>query len=67
MKIEKDEQILNGNQVDSQLDEGRKRVTEFKSNRLFFILGGFFLANAFIAEFIGVKIFSLEGTLGMSA
>jgi uncharacterized integral membrane protein (TIGR00697 family) len=42
-----------------------KPVTEFKSNRLFFILGGFFLANAFIAEFIGVKIFSLEDTLGI--
>lgn len=40
-----------------------KRVTAFKSNRLFFILGGFFLANAFIAEFIGVKIFALEDTL----
>ncbi|MGH1339674.1 MAG: queuosine precursor transporter [Aureispira sp.] len=61
----------------SQLDENkisdssanakalRKRVTEFKSNRLFFILGGFFLANAFIAEFIGVKIFALEDTLQM--
>lgn len=43
-----------------------KRVTEFKSNRLFFILGGFFLANAFIAEFIGVKIFALEDTLQMA-
>lgn len=42
-----------------------KRVTELKSNRLFFILGGFFLANAFIAEFIGVKIFALEDTLQM--
>lgn len=42
-----------------------KRVTEFKSNRLFFVLGGFFLANAFIAEFIGVKIFALEDTLQM--
>jgi uncharacterized integral membrane protein (TIGR00697 family) len=29
------------------------------------MLGGFFIANALIAEFIGVKIFSLEGTLGM--
>lgn len=44
----------------------RKRVTEFKSNRLFFILGGFFLVNAFIAEFIGVKIFALEDTLNMA-
>lgn len=45
----------------------RKRVTDFKSNRLFFILGGFFLANAFIAEFIGVKIFALEDTLQTEA
>ena len=44
----------------------RKRVTESKSNRLFFILGGFFLVNAFIAEFIGVKIFALEDTLNMA-
>ncbi|MFK7798342.1 MAG: queuosine precursor transporter [Aureispira sp.] len=55
--------------VDSSAEvEGKttgKRVTEFKSNRLFFILGGFFLANAFIAEFIGVKIFALEDTLQM--
>ncbi|NNJ55434.1 MAG: queuosine precursor transporter [Bacteroidia bacterium] len=35
-----------------------------KENRLFFILGGFFVANALIAEFIGVKIFSLERSLG---
>lgn len=32
--------------------------------RLFVILGGFFLANAIIAEFMGVKLFSLERTLG---
>ena len=32
---------------------------------LFIILGGFFIANALVAEFIGVKIFSLEGTLGI--
>lgn len=67
MEIEKDEQIFDGNPVGKGLEEGGRRVTEFKSNRLFFILGGFFLANAFIAEFIGVKIFSLEGTLGMQA
>jgi queuosine precursor transporter len=35
-----------------------------KSARLFIILGGFFIANALIAEIIGVKIFSLEKTLG---
>ncbi len=32
---------------------------------LFLILGGFFIANALLAEFIGVKIFSLEATLGL--
>jgi queuosine precursor transporter len=37
-----------------------------KKTRLFIILGGFFIANAIIAEFIGVKIFSLEKTLGFS-
>lgn len=33
---------------------------------LFLVLAGFFLTNALIAEFIGVKIFSLEETLGIS-
>jgi queuosine precursor transporter len=36
-----------------------------KSARLFQILGAFFIANAILAEFIGVKIFSLERTLGL--
>lgn len=39
-------------------------TTVNKSNRLFIVLAGFFLVNAIIAEFVGVKIFSLEGTLG---
>lgn len=37
-----------------------------KSNRLFYILGAFFITNALLAEFIGVKIFSLENTLGVT-
>jgi hypothetical protein len=37
-----------------------------KGTRLFYILGAFFLANAILAEFIGVKIFSLEKTLGFN-
>ena len=37
-----------------------------KSNLLFIFLGCFFITNALIAEFIGVKIFSLEKTLGFS-
>lgn len=33
---------------------------------LFVLLSGVFLTNAIVAELIGVKIFSLEGTLGLS-
>lgn len=36
-----------------------------KSSILFYILGSFFIANAILAEFVGVKIFSLETTLGL--
>lgn len=35
-----------------------------KINKLFLVLGGFFVANALVAEFVGIKIFSLEKTLG---
>jgi hypothetical protein len=35
-----------------------------KPTRLFLILAGIFITNALIAEFIGVKIFSLESTFG---
>jgi hypothetical protein len=41
-----------------------RNILKEKSTRLFIILGGFFIANALIAEFMGVKIFSLEDTLG---
>jgi queuosine precursor transporter len=37
-----------------------------RSTRLFIVLSGFFVCNALIAEFIGVKIFALEDTLGLS-
>ncbi|MFT3675471.1 MAG: queuosine precursor transporter [Chitinophagaceae bacterium] len=40
-------------------------IIRHKPTRLFIILGGFFIANALIAEIIGVKIFSLEKTLGI--
>lgn len=36
-----------------------------KANRLWMVLSGFFIANALVAEFMGVKLFSLERTLGM--
>jgi hypothetical protein len=31
-----------------------------KATRLFLLLGAFFVTNALLAEFVGVKIFSLE-------
>src|SRR5688500_8776468 len=40
-------------------------IIKDKPTRLFIILGGFFIANAIIAEVIGVKIFSLEDSLGI--
>jgi queuosine precursor transporter len=36
-----------------------------KDQLLFVILAGFFVSNALIAEFMGVKVFSLEATLGL--
>lgn len=36
-----------------------------KESKLLLILGAFFVANAILSEFIGVKIFTVEGTLGI--
>lgn len=36
-----------------------------KESRLFLVLGSFLIANAILAEFIGVKIFTVEGSLGI--
>jgi uncharacterized integral membrane protein (TIGR00697 family) len=38
-----------------------------KSVRLFLVLGGFFITNALLAEIIGVKIFSLEQSIGIKS
>jgi queuosine precursor transporter len=43
-----------------------KDILSNKSTKLFIILGGFFIANALIAEIMGAKIFSLEKTLGLN-
>lgn len=40
-------------------------ATDVRSTRLFIVLSGFFLTNALLAEFAGVKIFSLDATLGL--
>lgn len=42
-----------------------KQMHSHKPFRLFILLAGFFIANAFVAEFVGVKIFSLEKTIGI--
>lgn len=42
-----------------------QNIIRNKPTRLFIILGGIFIANAIVAEIIGVKIFSLEKTLGL--
>ncbi|MEZ5499912.1 MAG: queuosine precursor transporter [Steroidobacteraceae bacterium] len=41
-------------------------IANARSNRLFIAMAGFFLTNALIAEFVGVKIFALEPTLGIA-
>ncbi len=43
-----------------------KGILTNRGTRLFIILAGFFITNALIAEVIGVKIFSLEDTVGVS-
>ncbi|MBK7474740.1 MAG: queuosine precursor transporter [Haliscomenobacter sp.] len=48
--------------TDTQLAED---IITHRPSRLFILLGGFFIANALVAEFIGVKIFALEDTLGI--
>ncbi len=42
-----------------------KHLLADKKLLLFILLGGFFVTNALLAEFIGVKIFALEPSLGL--
>jgi uncharacterized integral membrane protein (TIGR00697 family) len=42
------------------------KLLSSKPTRLFLVLGGFFIANALLAEFIGIKIFSLEKIFGLA-
>ncbi len=43
-----------------------QNIIKDKATRLFILLGGFFIANALVAEVIGGKIFSLEDTVGVA-
>src|SRR5690606_2475914 len=47
-------------------DEQSPSMKLDRTHTLFLVLSGFFVANAILAEFIGVKIFALEDTLGMA-
>lgn len=40
-------------------------ILKDKSTKLFILLGGIFISSALLAEVIGVKIFSLEDTMGV--
>ena len=40
-------------------------IGDHKAQKLFIVLAAFFVVNAVLAEFIGVKIFALEDTLGL--
>jgi len=41
-------------------------TSQERANRMFLVLAAFFVTNAVLAEFIGVKIFALEETLGLA-
>lgn len=41
-------------------------IGDLRAQKLFVVLAAFFVVNAVLAEFIGVKIFALEDTLGLS-
>jgi len=45
--------------------EAGESVGATRARILFVVLAGFFVANALMAEFIGVKIFALEPTIGI--
>ena len=56
------------NQKSDNINSSLREIQDILKNkgvRLFLILGGFFIANALSAEFMGVKIFSLERTIGI--
>jgi queuosine precursor transporter len=45
--------------------EAGRGLLDSRGTRLFIVLTGLFLTNALLGEFVGVKIFSLEDTLGI--
>lgn len=62
--MQKEDKIIADLSPEEELAKEDYQVVNSKSNRLFIILAGFFIANSLIAEFIGVKIFQFESTIG---
>jgi len=50
----------------AQSKVGPAAIVASREARLFIALAGLFITNALIAEFVGVKIFALEDTLGVA-
>jgi uncharacterized integral membrane protein (TIGR00697 family) len=48
------------------IDPSVRAVLDARGTRLFIVLAAFLVGNALIAEFVGVKIFALEPTLGLA-
>jgi hypothetical protein len=51
--------------MDSQKIAESNSILDDKRNLLFIVLASFFVANALLAEFIGIKVFSIGDTLGI--
>jgi uncharacterized integral membrane protein (TIGR00697 family) len=52
--------------VSEPVSPAAEAILSSRQARLFIALAGLFITNALIAEFVGVKIFALEDTLGMA-
>lgn len=50
----------------SELEQESGSALDARGTRLFVVLAAFLAGNALIAEFVGVKIFALEPTLGLT-
>ena len=50
--------------MNARSGNGSGHLADDRATRLFVALAGFFIVDALLAEFVGVKIFSLELTLG---
>jgi queuosine precursor transporter len=55
-----------GMNMQNEKSMAHAHILDVKASRLFLVFATFLAANALIAEFVGVKIFALEPTLGMT-